>query len=173
MSNALSLFGIGQEYQTLYQMANELETNENGEIVDNAEVLKSLLDEIEATFTDKLDSCEYIRKELESNVSMLAAEIKRLQHRKKVLENRSNRLKELMQDVMLVSGETKLKGKHNFSLGSRKVLQISENLTPEFFNQEYVRTTKEFNKKKIIEDLKSGATIDGAEMIEKVNFSIR
>lgn len=173
MSKSISLFGISQEYQTLYQMANNLEVNENGEIIDNEEVLKSLLDEIEATFTDKLDSCEYIRKEINSNVLTLAAEIKRLQSRKKALDNRSSKLKDLMQDVMLVSGETKLKGKHNFSLGTRKTLLIKDNLTPEFFNQNYVRVTKEFDKRKITEDLKNGVEIEGALMTEKVSFSIR
>jgi len=173
MSTALSMFEISELYKSFYQMANELEADENGEVINNDEVLKTLLDEIETTFADKLDSCEYIRKELESNVSMLAVEIKRLQQRKKALENRSIRLKELMQDVMLVSGETKLKARHSFSLGTRKALLIKENLTPEFFNQEYIRTKKEFDKKKITDDLKNGIEIEGAEMIEKINFSIR
>ncbi len=68
---------------------------------------------------------------------------------------------------------TKLKGKHSFSLGTRKVLQLDESLAPEFFNQEYIRTKKEFDKKKITDDLKAGVIIDGAAMVEKINFSIR
>lgn len=169
-----SLFGLTQENKALYEISNELEINEEtGEIIDNSEVLKELFDEWECNFIDKLDSCQYIRKELEGKVDLLAAEIKRLQDRKKALENRADRLKTLMCDSMLVSGETKLKGKHSFSLGTRKVLHLDENLTPEFFNQEYIRTKKEFDKKKITDDLKNGATIEGAKMVEKINFSIR
>lgn len=169
-----SLFGLSQEFRAFEQLSNDLEVNEEtGEIIDNSEQLKQLFDELECNFIDKLDSCQYIRKELESNVELLAAEIKRLQNRKKALENRADRLKTLMCDSMVVSGETKLKGKHSFSIGTRKVLQLDENLTADFFNQEYVRTTKEFDKKKITDDLKNGAIIEGAKMVEKINFSIR
>jgi len=173
MSN-ISLFGLGQEYKTLYDDMFSFEVDEStGEIIDNSSTLKELLDEIQGNLTDKLDSCQYIRKELDSNVDLLADEIKRLQSKKKALENRSKRLKELMQETMIVTGETKLKGKFSFSIGTRKVLQLRENVTPEFFNQDYVRTTKEFDKKKITEDLKNGVSINGAKIVEKVNFSIR
>ena len=170
----IGLFQLTEESRALYQLSNELEINEEtGEVIDNTETLKQLFEEWEGNFIDKLDSCQYIRKELESKAELLADEIKRLQARKKALENRAERLRALMCDSMVISGETKLKGKHSFSIGTRKSLFIDENATPEFFNQEYVRTIKEFDKKKITEDLKAGATIEGAKMIEKINFSIR
>lgn len=170
----ISLFEIGKEFQRLYDMANDMEVNEEtGKIVDNSDTLKELFDEIEGTLTDKMDSVNYIRKEIDSSVSMLADEIKRLQAKKQALENRSKRLKELMQETMIVTGETKLQGKFTFSIGTRKALQLDENLTPEFFDQNYVRTKKEFDKKKITDDLKNGVEIKGAKMTEKVNFSIR
>ena len=170
----IGLFQLTEESRALYELSNELEINEEtGEVIDNTETLKQLFEEWEGNFIDKLDSCQYIRKELESNAELLATEIKRLQARKKALENRAERLRALMCDSMVISGETKLKGKHSFSIGTRKSLFIDENATPEFFNQEYVRTIKEFDKKKITEDLKAGATIEGAKMIEKINFSIR
>lgn len=173
MNKKISLFGLDQEFQSLYEMAKDIETNEDGEIINNSEVLKTLFDEVESNLVDKLDSCEYVRKEIESNVSILADEIKRLQSRKKAFENRAASLKNIMQETMIVTGETKLKGKHNFSLGTRKALLLDDNLTPEFFNQEYIRTKKEFDKKKITDDLKNGVEIKGAKMVEKVNFSIR
>lgn len=173
MSKKTSLFGISQEFQSLYELANDIELNEDGEIIDNAEVLKKLFDEVESDLVDKLDSCEYVRKEIDSNISTLAAEIKRLQSRKKALENRAANLKSIMQETILVSGETKLKGKHSFSLGTRKILTIKESLTPEFFNKDYIRVSKEFDKRKITADLKNGVVIDGAEMTEKVSLSIR
>ncbi|MBP6714140.1 MAG: siphovirus Gp157 family protein [Aliarcobacter sp.] len=171
---SVSLYGLSQEFRAFEEVSNEIEfDDETGEIIDNTDTLKQLFEELECNYIDKLDSCQYIRKELEGKADLLAAEIKRLQARKKALENRAERLKTLMCDSMLVSGETKLKGKHSFSLGSRKVLQLDENLAPEFFNQEYIRTKKEFDKKKITDDLKAGVIIDGAAMVEKINFSIR
>jgi len=170
----IGLFQLTEESSALYELSNDLEINEEtGEVIDNTETLKQLFEEWEGNFIDKLDSCQYIRKELESKAELLAAEIKRLQARKKALENRAERLKALMCDSMVISGETKLKGKHSFSVGTRKSLFIDENATPEFFNQEYIRTIKEFDKKKITEDLKKGIVIDGAKMVEKINFSIR
>lgn len=169
-----SLYGLTKEFKAFDELSSELEINEEtGEIIDNSEQLKQLFDELECNFIDKLDSCQYIRKELEGKADLLAAEIKRLQNRKKAFENRAERLKTLMIDSMVASGETKLKGKHNFSLGTRKVLLIDENITPDFFNQEYVRTTKEFDKKKLTDDLKNGVVVEGAKMVEKINFSIR
>lgn len=170
----IGLFQLTEESRALYELSNELEINEEtGEIVDNTEVLNKLFQEWEGNFIDKLDSCQYIRKELESKAYLLADEIKRLQVRKKALENRAERLRALMCDSMVISGETKLKGKHNFSIGVRKALFIDENVTPEFFNQDYIRTIKEFDKKKLTEDLKNGVVVDGAKMVEKINFTIR
>ncbi len=170
----IGLFQLTEESRALYELSNELEINEEtGEIVDNTEVLNKLFQEWEGNFIDKLDSCQYIRKELESKADLLADEIKRLQVRKKALENRAERLRALMCDSMVISGETKLKGKHNFSIGVRKALFIDENVTPEFFNQDYIRTIKEFDKKKLTEDLKNGIVVDGAKMVEKINFTIR
>ena len=170
----IGLFQLTEESSALYELSNDLEINEEtGEVIDNTETLKQLFEEWEGNFIDKLDSCQYIRKELESKAELLAAEIKRLQARKKALENRAERLRALMCDSMVISGETKLKGKHSFSVGTRKSLFIDENATPEFFNQEYIRTIKEFDKKKITEDLKNGIVIDGVKMVEKINFSIR
>ncbi len=170
----IGLFQLTEESRALYELSNDLEINEEtGEVIDNTEVLSQLFQEWEGNFIDKLDSCQYIRKELESNAELLAAEIKRLQARKKALENRAERLRDLMCDSMVVSGETKLKGKHSFSVGVRKALLIDENATPDFFNPDYVRTIKEFDKRKITEDLKNGVVIDGAKMVEKINFTIR
>ena len=170
----IGLFQLTEESRALYELSNDLEINEEtGEIIDNTEVLSQLFQEWEGNFIDKLDSCQYIRKELESKAELLAAEIKRLQARKKALENRAERLRDLMCDSMVVSGETKLKGKHSFSVGVRKALLIDENATPDFFNPDYIRNIKEFDKKKITEDLKNGVVIDGAKMVEKINFTIR
>ena len=169
-----SLFGLTQEFRALEALSNELEINEEtGEIIDRSEDLKSLFDELEVSFIHKLDAAQYIRKGLDSNADTLASEIKRLQMRKKALENRSERLKALMLESMLVSGESKLKGNHSFSLGTRKVLKLDENLTPDFFDKDYIRTKKEFDKKKITDDLKNGAIIEGAKIVETINFSIR
>ena len=113
--NKMSLFDIGQEFKSLYDMANDVEFDEvTGEIVDNTNILKNLFDEVEDTLINKLDNCQYIRKELEASSTMLAAEIKRLQAKKKALDNRSNRLKNIMQETFIITGDTKLKGK--FSL---------------------------------------------------------
>ena len=107
----IGLFQLTEESRALYELSNELEINEEtGEVIDNTETLKQLFEEWEGNFIDKLDSCQYIRKELESNAELLATEIKRLQARKKALENRSERLRALMCDSMVISGETKLKG---------------------------------------------------------------
>ena len=174
MSTKISLFDIGQEFQSLYDMANDLEFDEEtGEIVDNSDTLKVLFDEIQGELVDKLDNTNYIRKELEAKSSMLADEIKRLQGKKKALDNRANRLKQLMQDTIIVSGETKLKNRFSYSLSNRKSLSIKDNLTPEFFNPEYVRVKKEFDKTKITKAVKDGVKIDGAKLVDKVVLSIR
>lgn len=170
----IGLFQLTEESRALYELINELEINEEtGEIIDNTEVLAQLFQEWKGDFIDKLDSCQYIRKELESKTELLADEIKRLHARKKALENRVERLKALMCDSMVISGETKLKGKHSFSIGVRKSLFIDENATPDFFNPDYVRTIKEFDKRKLTEDLKNGIVVNGAKMVEKINFTIR
>ncbi len=103
---SVSLYGLSQEFRAFEEVSNEIDfDDETGEIIDNTDTLKQLFEELECNYIDKLDSCQYIRKELEGKADLLAAEIKRLQARKKALENRAERLKTLMCDSMLVSGD--------------------------------------------------------------------
>lgn len=170
----ISLFDIGQEFHQLHEMANTLEFNEDtGEITDNTEILKELFDEMGDTLINKLDSCEYIRRELEAGSKTLGDEIKRLQNKKKALDNRANGLKLIMQDTIIKTDTKKLKGKFNFNISNRKSLSIQSNLTPEFFNKEYIRVKREFDKTKITKALKDGLVIDGAELVDKTVLTVR
>ena len=170
----ISLFDIGQEFKALYSIATDVEVDEEtNEVIDNTDTLKKLFDEVEGTLIDKLDNTQYVIKELQSDSTMLADEIKRLQAKKKALENRAIRLKTIMQDTILTSGSTKLKGKFSFSLSNRKSLELEPHITPEFFNSSYVRVKKEFDKTKITKDLKSGIVIDGATLVDKVSLTVR
>ena len=86
---SVSLYGLSQEFRAFEEVSNEIEfDDETGEIIDNTDTLKQLFEELECNYIDKLDSCQYIRKELEGKADLLAAEIKRLQARKKALERK-------------------------------------------------------------------------------------
>ncbi len=112
--------------------------------------------------------CHFIMQ-MESDIEGIAKEIKRLQDRKKVLENTIERSKKVMEKAMNVAGERKVKGKL-FTISiqanpSKLVMdeQYLENIPKRYLIPQDPKVDKELIK----EDLKSGAVLDGLAHLEQ------
>lgn len=169
-----SLFTIGAEFKALYSLADEIEVDENGEIIDNSELLLELFNELSNDKLEtKLENVMYIIKDLEVSEKALKDEAKRLNEKAKVFENRSNRLKEMIKDVMSVSGQAKIKtDKFNFSVKTIDYYDYEEvNLFG--LSDEFKRFKEEIDKTKIKEFVKAGGVIDGLRVGEKTSLTVR
>lgn len=167
-----SLFNIGEEFQGIYELANELEYDENNELVDNSETLTQLFNELECNLTDKLDATNYIIKELKADEQTLKDEAKRLNEKAKVLSNKQDRLKELMKKAIELSGNSKLKGKFSYSLSERETYNY-DGISMFALDHEFIRKKEEIDKTKIKEFVKAGGTIDGLKIEHTMQLSIR
>lgn len=169
-----SLFNIGQEFKALYNLADEIEVDENGEIIDNSDLLLELFNELSNDkLESKLENVMYIIKELEVSQKALKDEAKRLTDKAKVFENRANRLKEMIKDVMIVSGQSKIKtDKFNFSIKTIEDYNYDD-VNMFALDSEFIRRKEEIDKTKLKAFIKAGGVIDGVRISEKVSLSVR
>ena len=171
----MNLFKIEQEYKALQELTEDIEFNpETGEIIDNSELIKQLFDELSNDKLEvKLENIMYIIKELEVSQAALKDEAKRLNEKAKVLENRSNKLREMIKNVMVISNQDKIKtDKFNFSV-KRVEKWDYENINLFGLSDEFIRTKQEIDKTKIKEFVKAGGTIDGLRISEDTSLTVR
>lgn len=169
----MKLFEISQEFEGLYSLLEEIETDENGVIVDNSETIAKLYEEIKGELNDKLQNTVYVCKELSANAATLKAEAKRLTEKAKAFENREKKLKLLMKEVIISSGEMKHKT-DNFSINVRtSEVYNYDDVNTFSVSEEFIKTKIEIDKTKIKSFIKAGGTVDGVRISEDTILSIR
>ena len=157
---------------TLYEL-NKMFQNiqfliESGEYEE--EELKFAIDSVNGEIDEKLEGYAMVVKNLESDIEGLKAEERRLADRRKSLENGVKRMKEAMQDTLLMTGERKLKTpKFTISLRKSTSVQIeNEDLIP----QEFFKVTKTISKSELTKRLKE-QEVPGARLVENQSLQIR
>lgn len=106
-----TLYEISEEFQRLYQMADEYNLTPE----DIADTVEGLEYELE----DKADAYAKVIRSLEGDSASLKAEIERLTARKKTIENNIKNMKKSLEGAMKASGKQKIKTKL-FSFGIQK-----------------------------------------------------
>lgn len=168
----MSLFDLSQQFYTLRDiLENDVEFNEEtGEIIDNSETINKLFEELELSLNDKLDNCQKWILENSAKVEALKKESKRLNDKAKAIENKTDRLKELMKLSLVASGKTIKTDIFTFSLRKSKAVQVAdENELP----RNYVRIEKKADKKAIKEALENGIEIPGCSFVDNVSLSVK
>lgn len=167
-----SLFNISEEFNTLYELANEIQYDEDGNIIDSSDILSDIFNELENDLVDKLDATNYIIKELKANEQALKDEAKRLTDKAKALANKQERLKQIMKSAIEVSGNAKLKGKFSYSITQRESYNYDD-VSLFGLDEEFIRTKQELDKNKIKDFVKAGGTIDGLKVEAATQLNIR
>ena len=169
----MRLFDFAIEFKVLYELCEDIEVDENGEIIDNSETISSLFNDLEMDLSDKLENTAYLIKELETSEKALKDEVKRLNEKAKVLENRQARIKELIKTTLESSGQTKIKtDKFSFSISNRKSFNY-DGVNMFALDSQFVRVKEELDKNKMKEFIKAGGIIDGVFEVETSSLSIR
>ena len=171
----MRLYNIAEEFTALYELAEQVEYNEEtGEMIDNSETLKELFNELsEDKLEVKLENVMYIIKELEVSKNALKAEAKRLTDKAKVLDNRASRLKDMIKDVMNVSGQQKIKtDKFNFSVRTIEDYNYDD-INMFGLDSEFIKVKEELDKTKIKSFVKAGGVVEGLRVSEKTSLTVR
>lgn len=168
-----SLFDLSLEFYALKDlMENDFEVDEEtGEFIDNTETINNLFNGLKMTFEDKLDNSQRYVLTLNGEADILAKEIKRLQAKKTALENKADRLSEMMKNAILSSGENKFKTSlYSFNIKKTESVEVKDlDVVP----RSYLRLKKEADKVAIKKALKNGDVIEGVYLSEKLSLGVK
>ena len=156
------------------------------EITDNLKLIQSLIEDgaDEEVFADaiaknemdlaeKLEGYAMVMKNIESDIDGFKAEEKRLAERRKSMESKIKHMKENMQFAMSSTGEKKIQGeKFTFTIGKNppSLKVVDEELIPRnFFND----VAPVLDKKALMEELKAGRVMPGAQIQQGESLRIR
>lgn len=158
----MNLFKLSQNYMQVIHMAEELDE----------ETLKDTLDSINESIELKVENTAYVIKTLEANVAVIDTEIKRLQAMKSAQVNNAKNLKLYIQESMEKVGLDKVQGK------TIKVTIQNNNQSVRVENEEalkeyLVEQAPELDKKALLNDLKNGVEVHGAELQQTRSIRIR
>ena len=161
-----SIYELKAEFDTLWMILED-------ELADEEAILGAW-ETAKEDLTIKLENCcKYIKNE-EALITGLKEEEERLNARRKAKENAIKRLKALMQDAMIASGEKKIQcGTFTTSIQNNAPSVVVDEQYIENIPSEYLRVKEpEIDKKKLLEDLKAGKELDGIAHLE-VTQSLR
>lgn len=159
-----TLYELKSEYLQLRDMAGDPDIS--------PEALRDTMDAINGELEDKADGYARVIRELEAEEAGLDAEIKRLQARKSAVSGNKGRIKDALESAMRETGKLKFKTAL-FSFGIQRnppsVAILSENIPLDYL----VVPEPQPDKKRILAELKAGATFDWAELRQTEALRIR
>ena len=168
-----SLFDLSLEFYALKDLIdNDFEVDEEtGEFIDNTETINLLFNSLKLTFEDKLDNSQRYVLTLNGEADILAKEIKRSQAKKTALENKADRLSEMMKNAILSSGENKFKTSlYSFNIKKTESVEVRD---LDVIPRAYLRLKKEADKVAIKKALKNGDVIEGVYLSEKLSLGVK
>lgn len=162
---SLKLYELSQNYQNLQDLI------ENEDVP--AEMLKESLDAVGDEIEQKAEGIAQIINVITGYIDMIKKEKARLDKTQKTYENKVKYLKQYLQSAMQQTGKTKFKT-NLFSFGIQKN-PASVNITDVYAVPTQFREVQEpkLNKKAILEALKNGEEIAGAEIVQGESLRIR
>lgn len=170
MSN-LSLFDIGIEFYALADLMEDEYDHETGELINKDKEIAELFENLKLTFEDKMDNCQRYCLTLDGEAEILANEIKRLQAKKKALENKKDRLRTMMLSALRTSALPKLKTSlYSFSIRKSESVNI---IDEDLISRNYLKIKYEADKTKIKKAIKDGETVDGAVLATNESLGVR
>lgn len=161
----MKLYEIKEAYMTLDRFIEDNELSR--------EDFKQALDEIEGTLEEKIENYVKYMKNVQGEAEVFKAEEKRMADRRKALENKADRLKEVIDETLKELNIHEMKTTL-FSLKYQKnreaVNVIDTNLIPINY---VVSTDIKVDKAAILQDIKSGIKVPGVEISQSESLRIR
>lgn len=140
----------------------------------DSELFTAALNEIDGELSEKLENYAMIITNIQSNVDGKKFEAKRLLERAKNEEESIKRMKLVMQEAVIASGNKTVKTeKFNFTVQKNppSLNILDENLVPRKFIE--IEQVIKIDKKAILSDLKNGEFIPGVEKTQGESLRIR
>lgn len=160
---SFKLYELTENYTNVLEIAESLD----------AETLKNTLDAIDEAIEDKVENTAKVVKSLEGNIAAIDEEVKRLQGRKSTMNNNIKGIKDYMQEEMEKVGKERIKGQL-FNIGIQNNPQSVKVIDENKINVNYfVEQPSKLDKKALLQDLKNGVEMEGAEIQQTRSLRIR
>lgn len=159
---------------SLYELTQDFETVINMLYTDvDEQTIFDTLESIEGEIEDKADGYAKVIRDIESDISGLKSEEKRIKERRQALENRISLMKKSLEEAMRTTGRVKFKTSL-FSFGIQKN-PVSVEITDEAkaINSRYVKQKTEIDKTAIKEAIQNGEQLDFAQLVQSESLRIR
>ena len=145
---------------------------ENGDFTE--EELQDTFESLDFDLEEKAENYGLVIKNLESQANGLDAELKRLSERKSSIAKNIKRMQDNLLDAMVETKNLKFSTPH-FAFGTRKSTSVGIFVGTDKLPSEYVKEkiSLSADKTAIGKALKAGKEVYGAELIEKLNFSMK
>lgn len=147
----------------LYELTGSMKDLESLDL--DSETLSDTIEAVTGEFNDKAVAILSFTENMSGDIDKLSAEIKRLQARKSVFENRKKRLREYLLYNMESSGITKIECPY-FTASIRKGVESVCIDDQELIPDDYItmEVTEKVDKAAIKRDLKAGNQISGVSL---------
>lgn len=160
--------------ESLYELTGIF--NQVADMIDGEEINPAIIDTLESlemAIEEKADGYAKVMKNTEVTSNGIAEEIKRLQARKKALDNNVKNMKISLQNTMETIGKTKFKTvlfSFNIQKNQESVNFTDESLIPD----KYQKVAITYDKSAIKSDIKeNGLEIPGVEITQSQSLRIR
>ena len=163
---SFKLYELTEMYKNIWDLVEDDEID--------LETLETALSQVEDNLETKAESMAKLVKGIDGDVTALKEEENRLAKRRKALENKQTNIKLYLENQLNVMGIDKVKTPL-FTVALQNnppsVNILDENLIPEQYKKSV--TTTSIVKKDILEALKDGQVVEGAEIKQGKSLRIR
>lgn len=158
-----NLYELTSNYKYVLDLADELDE----------QTLKDTLDSIKEPLEEKVDNTAKLIKAMENDAKAFKEEEARIKQRRQTIENNIKRIKERLQCDLESNELDKIEGK-TFKVSVQNnpvsVNILDEKMIPKGY---FIEQEPKLNKKELLEDMKRGEEIFGAELQKTRSIRIR
>lgn len=158
-----NLYELTSNYKYVLDLADELDE----------QTLKDTLDSIEEPLKEKVDNTAKLIKAMENDVKAFKEEEARVKQRRQAIENNIKRIKERLQYDLESNELDKIEGetfKVSVQNNPVSVKILDEKMIPKGY---FIEQEPKLNKKELLDDMKRGEEIFGAELQQTRSIRIR
>lgn len=160
----MKLYEMTQEYNQLLEMMNDPDAS--------PEAIQEVLSSLEGQIEQKAENIAKVIKSMEADIEAISNEEKRLQAKRKALENHKEGLKQYLQQSLEQVGLNKVKTAL-FNIGIQNNPASVEIVDEEAIPEVFVTWEKKILKSDILKQLKEGHEIPGVQMKQTRSLRIR
>jgi hypothetical protein len=157
----MKLYEISEQYKEVQAL---IESDDTGSML---EAIADTMQMIEGDFQEKAQAVVSLTLNMDGNIQALDSEIRRLQEKKKVIQNKIDSIRDYLKHNMAATGISKIECPLftiTLSKPAKQVEITDESLLPDDYVR--VKTTVAPDKVALAKALKEGADIPGAVLID-------